>query len=567
MSKVTKKHHPDIVTTVSGIKETKAACRYIMGQYYKTGISTEENSGDVYQIDIAKSNLKKWYRFDTGYIIYDHTNKMYMLKTNLEAIVENGIVGFEQDGTATFGSFSHFLTDPPTTEVSIGNIIYICLSEDLVKNNLNYKEAIFDGVYYKRNSIPAIKFIEPVKCSQEYKNSLNYDSKGITSQWMDFHGDLYNPNYFRQVEVYAPILKGLSFGVEFETIKGKIPEKICKPLGLIPLRDGSIDGVEYVTIPLVGQIGMQTLIDSVLQLKKRTRFDNNCALHIHIGNIPRTEEFFIGLYKVLFRLQDEIYDMFPFHKLKNLGIKKKHYTKPLPIGPMLKLDKKINSKTVRNNFNVIYNFLSMGSSYADFGNHMDNITTHPSDPQGSQKWNIRTRYHWVNLIPLLFGNKQTVEFRIHTPTYDNNKIINYLIICTSIISYIKENLSNILKDASCIADLTLNDVLRNTLGNDNKEILSEVSNYIDHRKQYINHKTRQGDLIANEDDFIYNSRHINWNKNMTSEEILVLRDRFAKRLTSKKRNTYDLINNVGQPITPTHAVNTTTFLTGIDHDG
>ena len=40
---------------------------------------------------------------------------------------------------------------------------------------------------------------------------------------------------------------------------------------------------------------------------------------------------------------------------------------------------------------------------------LDNIISHPSDPNGNQKWNIRPRYLLFNIIPLIFGNKQTIE--------------------------------------------------------------------------------------------------------------------------------------------------------------
>tara|TARA_R110000851_G_scaffold315229_2_gene477563 strand:- start:11122 stop:12870 length:1749 start_codon:yes stop_codon:yes gene_type:complete len=516
-SKFIKPNQTELVITITGQKVLKNECRYLGKKYYKIGNAIVEDSGDVYHILNQKTKRKSWFRAGTGYLVYDHRKKMYMLKTDLQVIIENGIVGFCDAGRPIFGTFSQDLENPSITQVSFQNKIYICLNEELVKNCKNFEEAISNGIYYERNSVPALNFTEPVSCSKEYKFGLTYDSKGLTKPWSLRHDKLYKPIIFPQVEQFHHVLKDLSFGLEFETTKGKIPDDKCHRLGLIPLRDGSIEGLEYVTIPLQGKLGIQTVIDSVEQLKKRTRFDNNCALHIHIGNLPRTEEFFIALYKVLFRIQEEIYDMFPFHKYKNLGIKKKHYTKPLPLATMLKLDTKISSKNVKENFDHIFRFLSMGSSYADSGNHLDNVTAHPSDPAGTSKWNIKTRYHWVNLIPLLFGNKQTVEFRIHTPTHDTNKVINYLFLCATIINFTKENTSKIIKNSALIANLTVHDILLNTIGKEDVQITKELSRYIDSRKEFISRRTRDGDLVANEDEFSYRSRGIDWEKPISAD--------------------------------------------------
>tara|TARA_R110000822_G_scaffold302649_2_gene426980 strand:+ start:29408 stop:31081 length:1674 start_codon:yes stop_codon:yes gene_type:complete len=508
MSKFIKKKEV-LVLTVSGEYKPRAHCRIINKKYYKKGAVEVKNSGDVYQV-LRKDGKQVWHREETGYIIYDYRQKMYVLKNELKVIVETGIVGFNPEtGDPILGSFSQDFNRPATTEVIYKGSTYICIDENLLINSKKFREAISDGKYYERNALPAIKFIEPIHCSRAYKNSLPYDSKGITKTVSELHDKLYHPTYSPQVERHHKALKGLSFGVEFETIKGKLPSVLCDTLGLIPLRDGSIAGLEYVTVPLEGKDGLQTLIDSVKQLKRRTRYDKNCALHIHIGGVPRTEEFFIALYKVLFRIQDDVYDMFPLHKFKNFGIKKKHYTKPLPLGLFCALDNKISAKTINSNFCKVFRFLSMGNSYANYGNSLENVTVHPSDPQGQSKWNIRTRYHWVNLIPLLFGNKQTIEFRIHTPTCDVNKIINYLFLCTSIIEFTKQNTNAIIKDSSVLSNTTLAKLVMSANKGD-LELVKELTNYIDYRKEFISRKTGQGDLIADEDEFIYRHRHIDW---------------------------------------------------------
>lgn len=508
-----------LVTTISGEKLPREACRLINKKFYKIGKKNLENSGDVYRITSRTTKIKKWYRSETGYLVYDHRQQTYMLRTDLQVIVENGIVGFDDDNRPIFGTFSQNPDAPSTIEVFFEGKIYICLNKEVLVNNSNFQEAISDGIYYERGHLPALLFTEPLGCSAEYKNSLNYDSKGKTQQFVDLFDINFKSPIYPQVSENYKLLHDLTFGVEFETTKGKLSETITNSLGLIPLRDGSISGLEYVTIPHSGERGMQALIETTLQLEKRTRYDKNCSLHIHVGNIPRTEEFFVALYKVLFRIQEEMYDLFPYHKFKNFGVKKKHYTKPLPINTFLKLDSKIDSSNIRTNFEHVFKFLSMGQSYKNYDYKLDNIKTHPSDPQGTQKWNIRTRYYWVNLIPLLFGNRQTIEFRIHTPTHDTNKVINYLILCTSIIEFTKTNTDGILKNGATLANLTLSDLLLMTVGRKNNNIASEVTRYLDHRKDFITRCTGSGDLIADETKFIYKPRYMDWSKPTSKKEL------------------------------------------------
>ena len=50
-----------------------------------------------------------------------------------------------------------------------------------------------------------------------------------------------------------------TYGLEFEPSQGYIPEPICFRDGLIPLRDGSISGLEYSTVILEGDNGLSLL--------------------------------------------------------------------------------------------------------------------------------------------------------------------------------------------------------------------------------------------------------------------------------------------------------------------
>jgi hypothetical protein len=511
----------ELVTTINGNTADKSDCRKMSGVYYLKGDVTIENSGECYLIN------GKYYKYNTGYIIYDHSKKQYILKNEIKDgnFIEIGIVGLDEKEKPILGGFS--INNVETLPIlNHKNKLLYCINDDILKNSKLYLENLEDGYYYSRYMIDSYKFIYPAKCDQNYKNSLSYDSRKIIKNYKKSYDELYNPEYHNFIKNDSfDITKGLSFGLEFETTMGYVPTRICKKLGLIPLRDGSINGLEYVTIPLEGKKGFQTVIDTVEELKKRTKYDNNCSLHLHIGNIPRTEEFFISLFKVLYLLQDEMFSMFPFHKKENYGVKRKHYTKPLPEKEtMLLFDSCINSKDdLIKNFDILYNFLSMGQKYSDVKYDLNNIKNHPSDPKGEAKWNIRTRYFWVNMIPLLFGNKETVEFRIHTPTYDINKIINYMITCFSIIDFTIKNQNNILKNFKNYINLNLNEVVYESYYNkcfDNR-LIESIRNYYDYRKKHFYERTRNGDFLAPEKDFKYNFKHLDWTKkvNISSKTI------------------------------------------------
>ena len=93
-------------------------------------------------------------------------------------------------------------------------------------------------------------------------------------------------------------------------------------------------------------------------------------------------------------------------------------------------------------YNDIYKILSAGY-YKTFGG--DFTLNHPSDSGDQQKWNIEYRYYWFNLINMMFKNHgKTIEFRIHTPTHNADKIYAWLLITSAILKYAEENIPEVL---------------------------------------------------------------------------------------------------------------------------
>ena len=530
-----------IVTTVKGEKISRKKTRYISGEYYKIGDNKIENSGDCYLID------NKYYRSDTGYIIYDHRVKEYKIY-NQNDFIKNGVVGFDDNKNPIFGGFSLRPYNIDEIKVYINGKYYYALNDDIFKNS-DYLEDLNDGMYYHRQFKNVINFIYPYYCDMEYKYHLPYDCRGILKERKQiFESIVEDKKINENILKYANNLKDLTFGLEFETIKGFIPERICKRLGLMALRDGSINGLEYVTLPMQGENGLQAILDSLEQLNKRTTYDDSCSLHLHIGNIPRTEKFILALFKLLCFVQDDIFELFPLYKKYNFGYKRKHYTKPFNINQtLLLMDNVITEENIKENFDILFQYVSMGIPYSNYNYNLDNVKSHPSDPDGTRKWQIRSRYASINLIPIIFGNKETVEFRIHTPTFDENKVINYIFICSSIINFAKKYQDKILTNPKFLKDINLNNIIYKL--DLNGELIDHLSRYIADRRNFVYQKNKDSKIHFKEDEFIPQSNYIKWGKDSSNSkkkswinEALVQMER--NRIIRNNINRDALINDI-----------------------
>lgn len=380
MTKLVKEN--EMVVTINDTTEKRSDCRRINGIFYKIGDISVENSGQCYIIN------EKYYKSNTGYIVFDHTLKQYVIKnaTNLSV----GVVGLDGDKLIE-GFFSNAAgIDLPKLITPEGDQ-FTCVSNEAIKGG-GYLMNLRFNAYAHRLKHRVEEFINPGQVHSSIKNGLPYDSRGQMSSLIKYHQDVYKPTIGINVSKYSKLLGDLTFGVEFETIKGQVPQSLTNELGMIALRDGSIGGLEYATIPLKGDKGIQTLINGVDALKKYTTYDKSCSIHYHIGNVPRTEGFMLALFKTLCTLENQMYEIFPLYKQFNYGVKRKHYTRPYPLNEtMFQFDKVITKDILKDNFSILYSYLSMGQKYKDVGYDLSNVEYHPSDPRGHSKWNIRSR--------------------------------------------------------------------------------------------------------------------------------------------------------------------------------
>ena len=247
----------------------------------------------------------------------------------------------------------------------------------------------------------------PYSIAREYEavNHLDLFKKSIelvNSKWRD------------------PLGKHLryTFGLEYETSMGVIPEELCFRDGLIPLRDGSITGNEYTSTVLNGEWGLGMVKQEVDTLRKYTIFNQDCALHVHMGGYPLERKALFVLYQIVWMLERRLYDnliprdSFNTAKYKGSG---KDYCKRLP---------------ENNDFNNIFKYFTTL-------NYFGSLTQpHPSDPQRDRKWQISGRYYALNLINMFcYKGPKTVEFRFLRPSFNFRKIRFWIAVFNAILAY------------------------------------------------------------------------------------------------------------------------------------
>lgn len=221
-------------------------------------------------------------------------------------------------------------------------------------------------------------------------------------------------------EVEYPLSKhlGYTFGLEFETSMGYIPQEKCFRDGLIPLRDGSITGIEYSSVVLEGNRGLNLLKQELDTLKEYTKFNKECALHIHMGGFPVDPTAIYALYSLWYIVER---DLLRRRLVPELSFSTGEY--------------KANHKDYCNmlsgkatSFEKLFEIIT-GKKYLG-----SLVQPHPADVEKRAKWNIKTRYYGLNLVNMLcYKGPKTVEFRFLRPSFNFRKITLWLYILNAIL--------------------------------------------------------------------------------------------------------------------------------------
>lgn len=207
-----------------------------------------------------------------------------------------------------------------------------------------------------------------------------------------------------------------TFGLEFETSMGYIDESDCFDYGLMPLRDGSISGIEYSTIVLRGDAGLTMLEKQVELLKKNTFFNKDCALHIHMGGMKVAKETIWMAYVITKIIEYDLTTIVPpysFDTTKYKTERRKNYCALLP---------------AFDSFEAMYSFMTTEPYMGDL------YQCHPFDVDRHNKWHVPTRYYAFNFINMLcYESPKTLEFRFLRPTYNFRIIYLWLWIFNAIL--------------------------------------------------------------------------------------------------------------------------------------
>ena len=286
-----------------------------------------------------------------------------------------------------------------------------------------------------------------------------------------------------------------TFGVEFETSEGYVPQDLCFRDGLIPLRDGSISGIEYSTVVLKGEKGLNLLKQQCDTLKRYCSFNKNCALHIHLGGYPIEPTAIFILYRLLYWIQGDIERFIPPYSFKTAQYKDngKDYCLPIPFFET---------------FNQLYTYMS-GDRSKFMG---DLYQAHPCDIERNRKWEIHTRYHNFNFVNMMFYDScKTLELRFLRPSFNFEKLYLWIAIFNGLLQFAQKeaeylSLKDIEKSPRKYKGIGILTILE-TVYDD--EMLDYILDGIIKLKCIVKTQVANGDMIGENiqiEDSIFNSK-------------------------------------------------------------
>lgn len=102
-------------------------------------------------------------------------------------------------------------------------------------------------------------------------------------------------------------------------------------------------------------------------------------------------------------------------------------------------------------------------------------------------------YYILNFVPFLWGGSGTLEFRVHPPTQNADKVINWLFICNSILRFAHDNQMEIISDDYNMRPISLEYILNSVYS---QEVASILAGYIEERKLLVGRMSEMKDDIG-----------------------------------------------------------------------
>jgi len=285
------------VTTIFGNTVSKKNCISINGEYYEKNI-------DCFNIE------GRWFRKGNPRIYFDDLKQGWR---KINPNVTEGIIGYNQANSSySYGKFEKEFECDYNIYTQYGMSV-VCSKElfDSIPKIFSKQDgAFFDYKYaYSRNFD---KSKDRQGSAYIYSFERLYNSENLIGKFSQVDNSKYTEKLIN-INKYDKLIDKYSFGFEIETSAGILPEYKCKQLGLIPLRDGSISGHEYTTIPMKGIDGVNLLANQMRELKGNCSINRDCSVHLHLGGYPLEKTKILDLYNLCYSLQNEIGELFPYY--------------------------------------------------------------------------------------------------------------------------------------------------------------------------------------------------------------------------------------------------------------
>ena len=445
-------------------------CRKINGEYYEMNVDCFLVKG-------------RWNRLNNGSIAFDHETKCYAKKSEMTTGIINS--DFER------GYFTPNICKNINVFLEDG-LIVTALSEDILPDDYSYDTS--NNVFIKNGRI------------RKTQTGIGYGRLNYRAEFqLKDAKTLYQNTSLKPTKKEKRFFSRISpntIGLEFETSSGYIPQHNLYNAGLIAVRDGSLrrDGIEpyeYVTVPITSAQDVPIIKESCRLLNKYCLHNYTGSLHVHVGGMSTNPHTVVGLWRLLQMLQDELYSYFPHYKRDGGGIPGKtnsngqSYCAELPI-KIPRYTKNYDSY-ISAAYKAIFDYLA--GSKTEYERNIYYF-------QGVNKWNIPSRYHFVNIFNLLFTKSHTVEFRLHENTFNLEKVVKWIYTCVAIVKYADNNTRNCIESSK----ITLKEVLKSAYHSNKAD---DICKYMDFRK----------DMFSKDDKFHSSATNTDSNFQFSNPEL------------------------------------------------
>lgn len=392
------------------------------------------------------------YPFGSSSIAYCDYQKKYVIDRGQ---MVRGVIDVNKAGIFHFGRFEYM----PMRHVCFRDSardgeLKFCINKDILIQ-AGYTPSRTEDAYYRRHN--AYTKGESMTFSTlrttHHADSHNINFRHVLEDWPKNKAKLIAPKTEeeRKTLIAATRLLGRhKFGIEYETSHGSILSSTAGCLGMVPLIDGSLNSgqYEFASIPLDGARGLLAVKAQCEALSENCYVDHSCALHVHMSAIAKNVDFLVPMYLLAHRMQEELFQFVPFYKQDEVGIvgKRKNYSGRSPSIPELEElglkhaeehSSQKKEEIRRAMYDIIYKHVSAGQENGRETNRKNKAVC------WSEKWHCPTRYVAINFVPYFFGENGTVEFRVHEPSLNKTKVINWVLLCSLMMTYAEENRDSI----------------------------------------------------------------------------------------------------------------------------